>query len=94
MIKGVGSVIQHVAVELAHGDDGLERVAEGAVGRDEGSDEEGQGAPCYLRESKGGVRLAGSGDRAGKAYGGDGLHAKNKGILRQVARVRMRVLLP
>jgi hypothetical protein len=45
VVEHGGGVVEDVAVELAEGDDELERVAQGVVVSDERGGDEGEGAP-------------------------------------------------
>lgn len=81
-------VIQDVAVELAERDNELERVAERVVDGDQVGGDEGEGSPEGLRA------LVVRGRRVELTYSRDGLHAQDKGVLGQVARVAEGVLLP
>ena len=48
LVERAGSVVEHVAVELAEGDDDLQRMAEGVLGGDHVREDERERAPAYL----------------------------------------------
>ena len=96
MVEHAGGVVENVAVDLARGDDDLQRVAERVRGGDHGGDDEAEGTPAELDARS---VLAGMDSRDGLwelriTYGRGGFHAQDEGVLGQVARVGKGVLLP